>query len=118
MKSLQSDCGKNFLTALVDGKLTVDFADKKATYTVNGKPFYYDAGSSTQVMGLFVWKKSRSVFVKGEGLVYFFCHDRHPRTDFLGRIRGDENDGKIENIGFISIFALELAFLDRKMKVA
>ena len=55
---------------------------------------------------------------KGEGLVYFFCHDRHPRTDFLGRIRGDENDGKIENIGFISIFALELAFLDRKMKVA
>ena len=56
--------------------------------------------------------------LKGEGLVYFFCHDRHPRTDFLGRIRGDENDGKIQNIGFISIFALELAFLDRKMKVA
>ena len=64
MKSLKSDCGKNFLTALVDGTLAVDFADKKATYTVNGKPFYHDAGSSTQVMGLFVWEKSRSVFVK------------------------------------------------------
>ena len=51
---LKSDCGKNFLTALVDGRLTVDFADKKATYAVNGKPFYYDAGSSTQVMGSFV----------------------------------------------------------------
>ena len=56
--------------------------------------------------------------IKGEGLVNFFCHDRHPRTDFLGRIWGDENDGKIKNIGFISIFALELAFSDRKMKFA
>ena len=63
-------------------------------------------------------RKLAKVGFKGEGLVYFFCHDRHPRTVFLGRIRGDENDGKIENIGFISIFALELAFLDRKMKVA
>ena len=71
MKSLQSDCGKNFLTALVDGTLAVDFADKKATYTVNGKPFYYDAGSSTQVMGLFVWEKSRSVFVKFNWNIFF-----------------------------------------------
>ena len=55
---------------------------------------------------------------KGEGLVNFFCHDRHPQTDFLGGIWGDENDGKIKNIGSILIFALELAFLDRKMKVA
>ena len=30
----------------------------------------------------------------------------------MGRIRGDENDGKIENIGFISIFALELDFVN------
>jgi len=56
--------------------------------------------------------------IKGEGLVNFFCRDRHPQTDFLGRIWGDENDGKIKNIGFISIFALEIAFSDRKMKFA
>ena len=56
--------------------------------------------------------------MKGEGLVNFFCRDRHPQTDFLGRIWGDENDGKIKNIGFISIFALEIAFSDRKMKFA
>ena len=59
-----------------------------------------------------------SLIMKGEGLVIFFCHDRHPQTDFLVRIWGDENDGKIKNIGFISIFALELAVSDRKMKFA
>ena len=82
-------------------------------FTLMGNLFR-DAKKSGSTAKLFLPK----VVFKGEGLVYFFCHDRHPRTDFLGRIRGDENDGKIENIGFISIFALELAFLDRKMKVA
>ena len=48
----------------------------------------------------------------------FFCHDRHPQTVFWGRIWDDENDGKIKNIGCISIFALELAFSDWKMKFA
>ena len=48
----------------------------------------------------------------------YFCRDRHPQTDFLGRIWSDENDGKIKNISFISIFALEIAFSDRKMKFA
>ena len=56
--------------------------------------------------------------LKEQGLVNFFCHDRHPKTDFLGRIGGDENDGKIKNIGFILFFALELAFSDRKTKFA
>ena len=56
--------------------------------------------------------------MKGEGLVNFFCHDRKPQTDFLGRIWGGENDSEIKNIGFKSIFALELAFSDRKMTFA
>ena len=50
--------------------------------------------------------------VKGEGLVNFFCHDRHPQTDFSGCIWRDKNDGQIKNIGFISFFALELDFVN------
>ena len=49
---------------------------------------------------------------KEQGLVNFFCHDRHPQTDFSGCIWGDENDGQIKNIGFISFFALELDFVN------
>ena len=52
------------------------------------------------------------MILKGEGLVIFFCHDRHPQTDFSGCIWGDENDGQIKNIGFISFFALELDFVN------
>ena len=50
--------------------------------------------------------------IKEEGLVNFFCHDRHPKTDFSGCIYGDKNDGEIKNIGFISFFALELDFVN------
>ena len=50
--------------------------------------------------------------MKEQGLVNFFCHDRHPQTDFSGCIWGDENDGQIKNIGFISFFALELDFVN------
>ena len=69
------------------------------------------------VSSIFHFFQGSTIFER-RGSCLFFCLDRHPRTDFLGRIRGEEKDGKIENIGFISIFALELAFLDRKMKVA
>ena len=49
---------------------------------------------------------------KGEGLVNFFCHDRHPQTDFSGCIWRNKNDGQIKNIGSISFFALELDFVN------
>merc|ERR1712226_534464 len=45
----KSACGKDFLAGLKDGRVTVDFADKKATYSVIGS-YYVDNGSSTQVV--------------------------------------------------------------------
>ena len=50
--------------------------------------------------------------LKEEGLVYFFCDGRYPWTDFFESIFGDENDGEIKNIGFISFFALEADFVN------
>jgi len=45
----KSVCGKDFLAAMQDGRVTVDFADKKATYSVIGS-YYADNGSDTQVV--------------------------------------------------------------------
>lgn len=43
-------CGKDFLSALQDGRVLIDFDDKKATYSVPYAPYYADNGSSTQVV--------------------------------------------------------------------
>merc|ERR1719192_656073 len=45
----KSVCGKDFMAALKDGRVTVDFADKKATYSVIGS-YYADNGGNTQVV--------------------------------------------------------------------
>merc|ERR1712003_332090 len=45
----KSACGKDFLAGLKDGRVTVDFADKKATYSVVGS-YYADNGKDTQVV--------------------------------------------------------------------
>merc|ERR1712117_97104 len=45
----KSACGKDFLAGLKDGRVTVDFADKKATYSVIGS-YYADNGGDTQVV--------------------------------------------------------------------
>ena len=54
----------------------------------------------------------RKFEIRVEKVLLFFCHGRHPWTDFFESIFGDENDDEIRNIGFISFFALEVDFVN------
>lgn len=46
----KATCGKDFLTALQDGRVQIDFSDKKAAYIQPFDPYYIDNGPSTQVV--------------------------------------------------------------------